>query len=660
MKLRGKVLLMLTVLLVLSLGSMAVVSAYFSINEVRSSAESILKLNSSNINSYISSWFTEKGNLLQSINDTLAKSSVSMEDIKSDNLDVLKSDEDILDIYVVLDDSTTICASGWTPEPGDDLRDREYYTKALENNNIFFSDAYIDSDSKEFIITASRPLVDRYGRNHGIIAMDFQISKISEFIDESVVFDGYGEVFLIDNNSVIISNSNKELLGLNSSEDYEMSNLMENINSGKNLFSSKIDSTEKFIYAEKIQLLNWTIGIGVSEKIIYSGVNNLRRIFVAISIVLFAVSIILTIVLSDKIIINPIKRVSEELIRYSKYDLKLSNEDLSHNSKDEIGQIHEAMMTLRENLSSLIRKIQESSNRLVDLSAILNQTSESVSYSFKDVSMAVEDIARGATNQAEDTERGAQSMSELERVISRNLNITDEVTVFNRKVQVSLDEGQKVLKNLVSSTNESKKVSREVAELIAKTEDSSKKINSASEVIASIAEQTNLLALNAAIEAARAGEAGKGFAVVAEEIRKLAEGSSKSTEEINNVVDELIQNASYSVSKMRDTEIILEKQIENVKETEEKYSDIEIAIENTNQSIDELVDISSNMDRRKKEIMEVIESLAAISEENAASTEETSASTEEQSSQIEKIFNETENLYKIAEELKEEVSKFNI
>jgi len=213
---------------------------------------------------------------------------------------------------------------------------------------------------------------------------------------------------------------------------------------------------------------------------------------------------------------------------------------------------------------------------------------------------------------------------------------------------------------LISNTNESENAAKEISKVIEDTNISSKNIGNVSVVIASIAEQTNLLALNAAIEAARAGEHGKGFAVVADEIRKLAEESTKSTKEIDNIVTELINNVDNAVKKMATITEIFEIQTLKVNITEDKFKEISIAINVTEKIVNELFLSSSEMNDNKIQVLEVIQNLSAIAEEYAASTEEASASTEEQIVSIDEIANESESLYELIQELNKFVLAFKI
>ena len=216
------------------------------------------------------------------------------------------------------------------------------------------------------------------------------------------------------------------------------------------------------------------------------------------------------------------------------------------------------------------------------------------------------------------------------------------------------------MNDLVEKTEASNKSSKEIYNVVLNTSNSAKKIENASQMIRSIAEQTNLLALNAAIEAARAGEAGRGFAVVADEIRKLAEDSNKFTKEIEEIVAELIDKTNSAVTTMKEAAALTAAQTEGVEVTKNKFEGIAGAIEKTREALDMLNKTGEAMNRKKDEIIDIIQSLSALSEENAAGTEQASASVEEQTSSMVEIAGASEELAKLAEEMQKSISKFKI
>jgi methyl-accepting chemotaxis protein len=197
-----------------------------------------------------------------------------------------------------------------------------------------------------------------------------------------------------------------------------------------------------------------------------------------------------------------------------------------------------------------------------------------------------------------------------------------------------------------------------ISKLIEETNERAEKITAATQIIDSISEQTNLLALNAAIEAARAGEAGKGFAVVAEEIRKLAEQSSHSVKEIDGVVKNLQSNSREAVDTMDNVVIAMKEQSLQVEDTQDKFEGIAVKIEEIKGIIDKSTESVKYMDLKKNELLEVMETLSAISEENAAATQEVSASTEEQSASVQEVACASEELSALAVRLRELVNKF--
>jgi methyl-accepting chemotaxis protein len=228
------------------------------------------------------------------------------------------------------------------------------------------------------------------------------------------------------------------------------------------------------------------------------------------------------------------------------------------------------------------------------------------------------------------------------------------------KIGQLTSEGLDVIQVLTENTDENSKIISKIIDVIHNTSDSVQKIGEASKLIASISEQTNLLALNAAIEAARAGEFGKGFAVVAQEIRTLAEQSAQSTNEIDIILEELINNVEIAKQTGKEVNITTNNQLNSVTETKNKYDDISNEIRFTIKKIDNVSKLSDKIEISRNKVLDLIQNLAAISQENTASTEETSASTEEIFASVEEMTQKSKLLSNLSDELKESVAKFNI
>ena len=179
-------------------------------------------------------------------------------------------------------------------------------------------------------------------------------------------------------------------------------------------------------------------------------------------------------------------------------------------------------------------------------------------------------------------------------------------------------------------------------------------------MISDIADQTNLLSLNASIEAARAGEHGKGFAVVADEIRNLSEQSRQSAERIVEIVTNLLENSDTSVRTMNDVVENIEVQNDKLSETGRMFDSLDEEINEVAAAITQIRQQTAALNTQKEMVTGIVDSLAAIAEENAASTEETSASMLELNEIVEACHKDMGKLTSLAEQLVQNTKHFSI
>ena len=329
-------------------------------------------------------------------------------------------------------------------------------------------------------------------------------------------------------------------------------------------------------------------------------------IIVQIGIAVIAASVNAYSFLIVKSITKPILEASHVVKKISEGDLSVDIK--SSPSNDEIGELIRSLHTMTDNLRQLVRDVRETSTNVANNARESAAATEELNSSVEEVSITVQQIANGSQAQAAEL---SNAKGIVENV--RSKSSADGSTAAEK------------MSRIIELTNESSNKVRKLA-------DKGTKITSVVETIRDIAEKTNLLALNAAIEAARAGESGRGFAVVADEVRRLAEVSSKSSEEI----DELIQQIQEEIQT---TVISIDSSAEEIEEGRQ------------------VVDLSL---RALTDIGLRVEEVATVAEENATATDQASASVDQQTSATQEISISSQNTAALAEELERKVSAFKL
>lgn len=562
------------------------------------------------------------------------------------------SHKDIMHVYIgTPDKEMLIYPTTVDLGEGFDPTTRPWYIDAIRENQLIWTDVYVDDGTKTLVISAAKPVYNLSTNEFvGVLSLDLSLDVLADLINSAQLgTDGY--TILSDVEGVTLVHPNKDTIG----ETIPIDTLLNAITTQqRDTLDYTYEGDSRFAVFNTLERTGWKIiGIMQHAEIEQNASILLKNTLINGGIAL-AIAILIGLILSTSITKSLVLLV-EDMKKVGAGDFTVKSKI---QSRDEIGQLAASLNAMIGDLGSLVKNVQTVSEN-VSLSAdALAATAEETSASTEEVTRTVEEIAQGASDQASESEKGSimtsqlgEKFDELESSSYEMLKASEDVVTANQKgLAVIEDLKQKNVKNNDSIRG----IEGAISDLDAKAQS----IGAILQTISNIAEQTNLLALNAAIEAARAGEAGKGFSVVAEEIRKLAEQSGRSTEEIRNIITAIQQESNNTVSIMTEVVSSNKERDLTVQEVSVSFAEISNAIEIINKKINRITDYVVSMSKDKDEIVNVIGNISAVSEETAASSEEVTASMQQTASAVEEIARAAEDLNSLAEKLNEGVKRF--
>lgn len=336
-------------------------------------------------------------------------------------------------------------------------------------------------------------------------------------------------------------------------------------------------------------------------------------------------------------ILNPLKSVKESIREIFTNESFEQQNHLSILVNDEIGDLVEEVNKSLKRYEKFIESLLLVADDLSTITSQLAATGEEITASSQEISSTVQEIAKDMEEQSNNTKiakNDALKIRTLSESVASKINMAQTASKkANDATTLGLTKVDKTLNNfdfIVLNVNRA-------LEKINYLQNRSEQINEILEIITKISEQTDLLALNAAIEAARVGEYGKGFAVVAEEIRELAEQSSKSTERISNLIKEIKEDISTTVELIQNQHNNVSDGKKLMDDTKNEFQQISKAITLTVNMIKEIYYSSEEQMDLINKYIEKISKISELSEKTSTNTEEIAASIEQQTASMEEI-----------------------
>ena len=342
----------------------------------------------------------------------------------------------------------------------------------------------------------------------------------------------------------------------------------------------------------------------------------------------------------------------------------ISNGNLSNEvklkSKDELQSIADSLDNTRKNFNLLISDLKnraeglaEDSHRLYDSAVETTQASENITSTIIDFTGKMDDSV--------DTME--KVFGEFDTLNSEAHIISDYVSdckVSVEKLKENSDSGMDILGAAVNMILQTEKNVVDTSEFVTEFSNQIKEIITLLQAITGISEKTNLLALNAAIEAARAGEAGRGFNVVAEEIRKLAENSRQTVEDIQNITQKIVEGSNNATEAMNKTKEVSTKSTNSVKQVQDNFMLINELSNNIENKIDTVNEYNKGIQNKIEHISNEVSGASKTLKSLNSEINQITASTEEQIATMEELQAVSQELSGTSAKLLDHTAQFKI
>ncbi|MBB4823338.1 methyl-accepting chemotaxis protein [Sporosarcina luteola] len=341
-------------------------------------------------------------------------------------------------------------------------------------------------------------------------------------------------------------------------------------------------------------------------------------------------------------------------------DGDLTQEDINVKSKDEIRDLAHSFNTMKANLRRLIGSITDNAAHVSATAEELSASTQEVTRASQDVGENMELIAAGAQTSAASARESSLAMEEtalgVQRIAESAQQLNDSATT-TETLAVESGAAVKQAKDQMDIIYDS---SHATSELIARLSRQTAEIENIIHVITDITEQTNLLALNAAIEAARAGEHGKGFAVVADEVRKLAEQSKQSANQIVGLTTEIQTDTKQVEQAVAISLKNVEEGVHVIEGAGNAFLSIVQAVQTMGEQIKDISTATEEISAGAEEVAASIQEIATHSSEASGKTSQNSAAVQEQMATIEEINTVAQDLSEQALSLQQVIQEFRV
>ena len=601
------------------------------------------------------SWLLGKGQLAQGVASILAHLPASQEALaRSQALtQAVADDKEMTNLINAMDDGFCMALHGGDQTGKAEWTKRAWYVQAKAAGKVNFTDPYVSKTTGDTVCAAGVPYT-RQGASSGVVGVMFKTDTLSQKA-KNIKFDGQGKGMILNPKTGLILASADESENLKPIADNPL--LKEHIDEMAQKKEGYFVANGTVIAYETMPSTGWMTVVGVPEDFVFAETAKLRMIYSVLTIV-GVVLIVVSLLFFANAIVKQISGLVAHMGEMSQGNLRL--EPLPITSSDEFGQMSEQFNTMTKNIRGLIQQMTHTAEQVAASSEELTASSQQAAEAATHVAQTIVEVSGGMEKQLSSVDGAKQHIDKAFLDINAMTEKAGAVTENTEQMAGAADHGAQLMMNAMDKMNGIEQSVANSAQVVKKLGENSKQIGQIVESISAIADQTNLLALNAAIEAARAGEAGRGFSVVAEEVRKLAEQSQQSAEEIKNRISVIQDDTAEAVVAMEagTNEVALGTQA--IREVGEQFQDITARVASIKTEMEEINGAVQTVFNGMQGIVGAMDTIDEVSRSTSEETQTISAAAEEQSASSQEIASASHSLADLATDLQTATGKFKV
>jgi methyl-accepting chemotaxis protein len=531
--------------------------------------------------------------------------------------------------------------------PDYDPRSRPWYQQAMEQKgHIIITSPYVSKSSNQLVVTIAKATTDA----QGVAAINVSIGKLTD-IARSVHIGKEGYVYVLDKDHKVVVHPTIQA-GTDAPKNVQSDNLYKS-DSGNFDYNEK--ELNKITFVTNAET-GWKIAGTMYDREI---ANEAAPIWKNTGTVLI-ISIILGGILVYLIIISimrPLQRINYFSKKISEGDL---TEQITVRRDDELGKLAQGFNEMSKSLHSILNQVSDNSIHLSASAEELSSSSLQSAKASEQIANTVQDVAAGTERQVQNIEDAHQAIKQMEIEVQQLTSNADNMTKSTLQARERAAVGNGAIEKSIEQMDSIGNKVHTLAQVIKGLGERTSEIEKIIGIITGISSQTNLLALNAAIEAARAGEHGRGFSVVASEIRKLAEQSSKSAQQISGLITAIQDEANSTMNNMQVVTDEVKAGIQVVNVAGVSFEEILQAIDDVADQIKQASLASQGISDSTQKVVSTMDIVTDISEQSASSIQHVAGITEEQMASMQEITASATSLTLMSEELQTLIEKFKI